>query len=481
MSKITTNAIASSSPQTAADHFQALSGVLRLDESEYPVRLRSASRYSLWLEYQAARPVQCAGLFDAMVLETGAHTVELGQCRVIEDSEAPHGAYRLVPMAAIHDFEKLLGEQRVDVLDYSARNLPLILGYKQNVEPAFRDHVADVSYDLSVYRNLFDRLDGEYASEPEHVAGVVRQGIIGQLGEELTACLDGHVERMGEITAGFSKAQHSHHGFYLRKQLWNELLSAPFVARTNLKPRGYAGDSEMMRMCYRNAYEGDSTFGAILHKYSISSPAAQAVRNRRGLIARLVKEHADRIGATADNRLHLLSVACGPASELGDIFAASEDCDRLHYAFLDQDKQALFEAATKVGTIEKRMQKSLSVKFMRDSVRTLLAARELRERWGSFHFIYSMGLFDYLTRPVAEAVLRKLYALLPVGGELAIGNFHVNNPTRRFMDYWLDWPLYYRTEEEFMSFASGLEGADIWVDYDATGVQMLLRVRKTAA
>ncbi len=481
MSKTTTNAIATASPDTATGSRRVFSGVLRLGQMEYPVSLRSASRYSLWLHYQPDGPEHAAGVFDSMILETGAHTVELGQCRVIEDDEAPLGDYRLVPMAAIHDFEKLLDEDRVHVLDHGARNLPLILGYKASIDPRFREHVADVSYDVSVYRNLFDRLDQEYASEPAHVAGVVRQGIIEQLGQELAACLDAHVGSLETITAGFSKAQHGQHGFYLRRQLWSDLLSAPFVARTNLKPRGYAGDSEMMRMCYRNAYEGDSTFGAILHKYSISSVAAQAVRNRRGLIADLVRQHADRLGAGAERRMNVLSVACGPASELGDVFATEEDCDRLHCAFLDQDKQALFEASAMVSAVEARFQKTLSVKFMRDSVRTLLATKELQERWGSFDFIYSMGLFDYLTRPVAEAIIRKLYALLPLGGELAIGNFDVDNPTRRFMDYWLDWPLYYRTESEFLSFAAGLEGAETWVEYDATGVQMLLRVRKGAA
>ena len=60
-----------------------------------------------------------------------------------------------------------------------------------------------------------------------------------------------------------------------------------------------------------------------------------------------------------------------------------------------------------------------------------------------------MGLFDYLTPPVARAVLEKLYQLLKPGGELMIGNFHVSNPSKYYMEYWADWVLYYRTEEEF--------------------------------
>ncbi len=89
-----------------------------------------------------------------------------------------------------------------------------------------------------------------------------------------------------------------------------------------------------------------------------------------------------------------------------------------------------------------------------------------------------MGLFDYLTPPVASAVLRKLYALLLPGGEMAIGNFHESNPNRYYMDYWLDWPIIYRTEESFIALAEGLKGAQTWVEFDDTGVQMMLRIRK---
>jgi extracellular factor (EF) 3-hydroxypalmitic acid methyl ester biosynthesis protein len=458
-----------------------LQGLLRTADREYPVQLRYASKYSLWLRYAGDAPEQATGVFEGLRLNTDVRQVETGRCRVFADADGEPGEYRLIVKSNIHDFGKLLSEDRVDVLDHAARNLPLILGYKDNVDPAFRDHVADISYDLSVYRNLFDRLDGEYAAEPAAVAAVVQQGLMEHLGPEFTACLEAHLARTSELSADFDGEQHAHHGFYLRRQLWSALLSAPFVARTNLKPRGYAGDSEMMQMCYRNAYEGDGSFGKLLHKFGVGSIAGQAVRNRRLLVPALAREVFERLAGPAQQPVRVLSVACGPGMELNQLFIAPADAERFHCALLDQDQLALNEAAAVVKEVEARLGRELSVRRLRESVRTLLATRALRERWGSFHFIYSMGLFDYLTPPVAEAVLKKLYALLEPGGELAIGNFHVNNPTRLFMDYWLDWPLYYRTGEEFASLAAALKGAYSWVEYDDTGVQMLLRVRKTEA
>ncbi len=100
------------------------------------------------------------------------------------------------------------------------------------------------------------------------------------------------------------------------------------------------------------------------------------------------------------------------------------------------------------------------------------------ERWGKFGFLYSMGLFDYLTAPVAKVVLRSLYSLLEPGGELVIGNFHVHNPTQLYMAYWMDWVLLYRSEAEMLALAEGLEGAEAKVVFEDTGSQMFLCVRK---
>jgi extracellular factor (EF) 3-hydroxypalmitic acid methyl ester biosynthesis protein len=92
-----------------------------------------------------------------------------------------------------------------------------------------------------------------------------------------------------------------------------------------------------------------------------------------------------------------------------------------------------------------------------------------------------MGWFDYLTPPVASAVLKKLYQLLAPGGEMVIGNYHVSNPNRYYMEYWLDWVLYYRSESEFKALLGDAPGAHMDVSFDDTGVQMFLGVNKNQA
>jgi extracellular factor (EF) 3-hydroxypalmitic acid methyl ester biosynthesis protein len=91
-----------------------------------------------------------------------------------------------------------------------------------------------------------------------------------------------------------------------------------------------------------------------------------------------------------------------------------------------------------------------------------------------------MGLFDYLSTPVAKAVLEKLYQLLIPGGELVIGNFHVSNPSKYFMEYWGDWYLMHRTEEEFKDLLKDLNSAAVSIIFEDTRSQMFLHAKRQA-
>jgi extracellular factor (EF) 3-hydroxypalmitic acid methyl ester biosynthesis protein len=452
--------------ETAVEGWATTGGV------EVPIRARYASRFSLWLE---ANGTGIGRDLDNLVLRMGERLVQVGPCRVLPE---PEGRERVVSTGRISDFEKLFFHSRLESLDSSSLNLPLILGYKERIDPAFKGFVSDLTYDLNVHAALLDQLDDSVRDEPEAVRSLVREDILAGAGRGLLEYLERSRLELENIVSGFSAKEHEHHGFYFRRQLWNVILRAPIMARTNLKPRGYIGDSEMMRMIYRNGWEGETSFGRILHGFSLAQPAAQAVRNRRADVAHLVEEYLRAAPLPASERMRVLSVACGPALEVGDILRTPRDCARMHFSLLDQDDQALLEAGSMVGAVEKRTGTPVSADFIKESVRTMLVNRELRERWGQFHFIYSMGLFDYLTAPVAAAVMGKLYHLLKPGGQMVIGNLALGNSSRIYMEYWHDWKIIHRTEEDFRQLASALEGAELAVLRDETGIQLLLQVRK---
>jgi len=232
-----------------------------------------------------------------------------------------------------------------------------------------------------------------------------------------------------------------------------------------------------MRMIYLNDYQGDSTFSKLLHKHVVEHTAAQSVRNRITLIVQLIgdlqkNEHEDSL-----DKLKILSVGSGPAFELLDILKYPLDCSKYQFSLLDQDQKALSEAASLIQKIENKFQAKIDVDFLKDSVRTMLFSRSLKHQWGQFHFIYSMGLFDYLSDKVAKAVMMKLYQMLTPRGEMVIGNFHTSNPSRYYMEYWCDWVLNLRTEEEFKALSADIPSANRSIVYDATKSQMFLHLK----
>jgi hypothetical protein len=455
-----------------------LNGCLVIRNRRRPTEVRYASRHSVWVEL-AERGVGTE--VDNLKLHVDGRVVDLGPGRLIDEPDIDGNVRRLVPLSRIHDFQKLFFCSGIETIESATMNLPLILGYKKTIDAEFRHFVSDLTYDLNVYKSLLDQMDSDLESEPGSVRALVQRAIIDSVGSNLSEHLDMQYGKLVDVVTDLSDKEHEHHGYYFRKQLWNIIMCAPIMARTNLKPRGYSGDSEMMRMIYQDDFEGSSTFGKVLHKHALRQPAAQAVRNRRTVVAEMIHRYIADCGVPSNEKIRILSVACGPAAEVSDILKTPADCARMHFSLLDQDQQALLETSRLVSDIENSRKTEVSADFIKESVRTMLVTRQLQERWGRFHFIYSMGLFDYLTPPVAAAVLKKLYALLIPGGELVIGNFVVDNPSRFYMEYWMDWKIILRGEKELLQLASDLRDVETEVRFDDTGIQMLLRIRKVNA
>lgn len=443
-----------------------------------PIYAKPASKYSLWVRFLEGHTFQDGDAFCTMIIPVNGDSAKLGPCRFLADPNIDGYAGRITFVHDFFDIDKLLNNNKVVKLQSEFLNLPLVLAHKDNITREFKDYTANLNYDFNVYKNLFDKLDSEYHEEPEDVKNLVQRSIIDTEGMKFHTYIDESLGQLETIVSDFSKEEHERHGFYLRKQLWNIIMCSPFMARTNLKPRGYSGDSVMMQMIYANEYQGDSTFSKLINKHPLDHPGSQAVRNRRKLISKKLNNMKGRYRNPGEATQKILSVACGPAFELKDLLLSTEDCDRFHFTFLDQDRYALFEAAKLVDQIEKTFGKKIGTNYLNESVRMMLATRHLGEKWGQFDFVYSMGLFDYLTPPVAAAVLKKLYELLIPGGEMVIGNFHISNPSRYYMEYWLDWVLYYRDEMEFKELLGDMPSADVNVSFEDTRVQMFLHVRK---
>ena len=326
---------------------------------------------------------------------------------------------------------------------------------------------------------MFDGLDREYHKEPEDKKTHIQNTIIKSEGAIFKGFLQDQANELTRLVAGFNQKEHRVHGNYFREQLREFVFGYPLGARSLLKPRGYAGDSELMRMIYLNDYQGDSTFSKLMHKHAVEHRASQSVRNRIALIARMINDFQSRSNELSADRLKVLSVGCGPAFELENIFRYSKNPNNFYFSLFDQDPEALLDAADTVRGVERNQGIRPVVDYIRGSVRTMLFSRRFKQERGQFHFIYIMGLLDYLSSRVGKAVLGRLYHLLKPGGELVAGNFHVSNQSRYNMEYWGDWFLIHRTEADFRKMFANDGTGRVSIFFEDTGNQMFLHIQKT--
>jgi extracellular factor (EF) 3-hydroxypalmitic acid methyl ester biosynthesis protein len=460
---------------------------------------------SLLVRFPADPPPADGAVVDEVLLRLGTslESVPLGRCRFEAPGEAGDAQVRrVVPIDRPIDCDELLRHGRLVSLDQAFDQLPLLLARKHSIHPAFERYTAGLVYDLRIYRSLFDDIDAGLAPESPATRAVIEATVLAGQGRRFLEFFDERLAALEAIVRPFTRQEHERHGFYFRRHVWDAILASPFLSRTNLRPRGYAGDSMMMQYLYEEAWLGESLFGKLMHRHPIASAAAQAVRNRRKMLVETITsarrdgrfdvghdggsapKPAGHDGGSAPkppgSPLRFMSVACGPAWEVADLFATPGDCDAYECTLLDQDEEALGEAERRIEAVERLTGRRVRARYIRQSVRTMLRERDLPGALGRYHVVYSMGLFDYLTAPVAQAVLAKLYDLVEPGGRMIVGNFHVGNPTRWYMDYWMDWSLLYRTEEEMLALARDLPGAESSVSFEETASQMFLSVRKVA-
>jgi len=456
-----------------------LQGYLERDGKRVAITAAYASRLSLFVNFNPGTEIQDGIEFDKLFLNISDEEVELSKCRFISERAHRDFVGRLIFLDDVYDFENIIFKKKFVNISTSFHNLPLVLSQKNWISDSFKNYTSRVVYDLAVYKYFFDDLDRKYANESHEVRRVAQEILIEKEGRKFMRFFDSTLEELEGEIANFDKKDHQHHGFYFRKQVWEFILGSEFLRRTNLKPRGYAGDSQMMIMCYENDYRGNFVFNKLMHKHPLETEAAHAVRNRRPLISQVLRSVQKEFPGLPRWGFRFMSVASGSAVELQDLLMTAEDSEAFHCTLLDQDMRALNEAKEGIERIVRTRGIDTKVDYLNESVRRMLRSPQLSERWGQFHFIYSTGLFDYLTPPVAKIVLKKLYELLLPGGQLLIGNFHINNPTRYYMEYWMDWVIYYRSEETFLDLLEGIPGAECSIFFDPTGIQMFLSVRKS--
>jgi hypothetical protein len=224
----------------------------------------------------------------------------------------------------------------------------------------------------------------------------------------------------------------------LNHPLCQLLHQDPFTRRAFLKPRGYAGDAELLDFVYGReegwAPPPDVTeMGRKVFDFTNSSHACEAVRARRGFIADLL----DRL-VEETPQPHILSVAAG---HLREVLLASAVKRRKIGRFVALDSDAITLAEVK------RCYASYGVEAVQGTVRQLLTGRL---PLGLFDLIYSTGLYDYLQESAAQRLTGSLFQMLRPRGRLLVANFLPGILDVGYMESYMDWKLIYRTRKEML-------------------------------
>jgi len=244
---------------------------------------------------------------------------------------------------------------------------------------------------------------------------------------------------------------------------------SPFVKRLQDWPRGYPGDFETVEyLCSGRAQTAEDTLEHICETYALSRSIAQQHRNKvHHQAARIIRTLMKKPGMS-----RLLSIACGSCPDLRNI-APTLPVLAGEIWLNDSDTDALTFSARELSAIRNRIhiRPGNALKFV-------LKAKSLGLR---FDLVLAGGLFDYLSEKWAVSLIENAYALLEDGGTFYFTNIARGNPYRPLIEYFGDWFLIERSEDDirFYCEAAGVPRNAVTITRDETGLALLIEVTKS--
>lgn len=266
--------------------------------------------------------------------------------------------------------------------------------------------------------------------------------------------------KLERLSRSFNPQRREQAHRYVQRALASYLLPDPAYRRAFEKPLGYAGDYRLMELIQNPALEGESLYARFLHYASQRLTLAEAVRQRGALAMEKV-----RAALKAQRPVRIASLACGPAIELQRVFAdAPERTHPVELLLLDQDEEALRSSQSALLEVINRRRDAalITVSCLRVAVRQIVLPKpgqeqdKMRSVLRDLDLVYSMGLYDYLQRPVAKRITSSLWRMLRPGGRLLIGNLRRVPDSSWMLEYTAEWNLIYREAAEMRDLAAGL-------------------------
>lgn len=232
-----------------------------------------------------------------------------------------------------------------------------------------------------------------------------------------------------------------------------------FLGHVRAKPFGYAGDFLIIDKIYREQVTADQRFQK-WDKFWNNLSASKAVRNRKDYF---IKTMRNRVEAGVTKKM--LNVASGPARDVAELYKLI-DPHALPITCVEADNYAINYA--------KNLNKANAehINFIHKNIFRFQTEEK-------FDIIWSAGLFDYFDDVVFAKLVSKFISWCKPGGEIIIGNFGLENPSRNYMELVGDWYLEHRSEDTLINLAlqAGAKRENIYVGSEVEGVNLFLHIK----
>lgn len=330
---------------------------------------------------------------------------------------------------------------------YGARDLNIILEDHANIynnkdiEPEFQFITFQVQSWLSSLETKVNSLEIDSFSKSRSEIEAYEDIITHSVAQYIEKNIQPIYQRLESLCKKLNPAQVKQHFEYFRSMVGRQMFQSYYANRAFHKPRGYAGDFEMMRTVYHKERRGSHLFGRCIERYFTDVPEAQAVRNRGRYLQSKILETLQQ-----NPKVKIVSVASGPAMEIQYLLKDNADkLNQLEIHLIDQDIEALKLSQRAIESYCRTHNLKTKIIFHHIAIKNIIESGLPIE---SADLIYTAGLFDYLSSPVAQSAAQKLFETLNPQGRLIIGNFDVSAPNRFGMALVTDWHLIYRTADE---------------------------------
>lgn len=259
---------------------------------------------------------------------------------------------------------------------------------------------------------------------------------------------------------------------YYRDKISEFSLQSSFANRSFTKPRGYAGDFEMMNQLYRNDDFSNTLFGNCVERAVNLHAEPTAVRNRSEYLSSKI---INTLRGNPIKKMRVLAVACGPAEEVTKAIRhlSQTELDMLEIDLLDQDMDAILYAQKNIKDTLIETKKNLKLNLINKSIKEIITSALTTQ----YDLIYSAGLFDYFSDAVANRAMRSLLRVLNKNGRLIIGNFNIASPNWFGMLALFDWFLILRSEDDLKRIFKSNE-TEISIEAEKENVNLFCNITK---